>query len=56
MEPTPRQLRFISEIEEALGLRFYGETKEEASEWIDDHFEEYKLETDDAWAIEHGYI
>ena len=56
MEPTERQLRFIHEIEEALGIRFDGAGKKEASEWIDEHISAFKLETLDDFAIVHGYF
>lgn len=54
--PTERQLDFIESIQDVLGIEFGGSTKAEASEWIDEHFEEYKLESADWWALEHGYF
>ena len=56
MEPTERQLRFIHEIEDVLGIRFEGATKKEASEWISKHISAFELETIDDFAIAHGYF
>lgn len=56
MEPTERQLRFIREIEDVLGITFDGATKKEASEWIDKHISAFELETLDDFAIVHGYF
>lgn len=54
MYPTKAQLAFISYIEDRLGLEFTGNTKQEASEWIDKHKGFLKLEEND-WAIINGY-
>ena len=54
--PTDRQRRFIKSIQDALGIEFAGSTKAEASEWIGEHIGEYKLETADSWALDHGYF
>lgn len=42
---TERQADFIKSIEEALGISFDGETKEEASAFISKHLAAYKLIT-----------
>lgn len=55
MEPTERQIRFIREIEEVIGIRFEGATKKDASEWISEHISAFELETMDDFAITHGY-
>lgn len=41
LKPTEKQLDFIAEIAEYVGDTFDGETRREASEWIDAHVEEY---------------
>lgn len=41
IKPTEKQLDFIAEIEEYVGDTFDGETRREASEWIEEHLEEY---------------
>lgn len=41
IKPTKKQLNFIAEIEEWVGDAFDGETRQEASKWIDEHLEEY---------------
>lgn len=43
IKPTERQLDFIAKIEEYVGDTFDGETRQEASEWIDKHLDEYNL-------------
>lgn len=55
-KPTVKQLRFISDMQDELGVRFDGSTKAEASKWIDAHIEAYKLATADPFSIEHGYF
>lgn len=40
-KPTERQLDFIAKIEEYVGDTFDGDTRQEASEWIDEHLDEY---------------
>lgn len=40
-KPTEKQLDFIAEIEEYVGDKFEGDTRREASEWIDTHLDEY---------------
>jgi hypothetical protein len=39
---TAPQLGYIDKIEELLGVKFYGNTLEEASDFIDDHKERYQ--------------
>ena len=41
IKPTEKQLDFIAEIEEYVGDTFDGETRKEASEWIDEYIDEY---------------
>ncbi len=55
-KPTRKQLDFIADIEEAIGEEFEGETREEASEWIDEHIDQYRLLTADNWTLTKGYF
>lgn len=55
-KPTQKQLDFIADIEEAIGEEFEGETREEASEWIDEHIDQYRLLTADDWTLKKGYF
>lgn len=41
--PTPRQLSLIAEIEDVVGIQFTGETKQEASVYIDEHLDDFYL-------------
>ena len=41
IKPTEKQLDFIAEIEEYVGDTFDGKTRREASEWIEEHLDEY---------------
>lgn len=55
-KPTQKQLDFIADIEEAIGEKFKGETREEASGWIDEHIDQYRLLTADDWVLKKGYF
>ena len=44
MKPTEKQIDFIKDIQEWTGKQFTGTTKEEASKFIDENIEEYRLE------------
>lgn len=54
--PTEKQLKLIADMEEFVGEKFHGKTRAEASIWIDEHMEQFKLLTMDNWALEHGYF
>lgn len=54
--PTSKQLSFIKDIEEFVGVPFTGTTRSEASAYISIHIDEYKLLTMDNWSLEHGYF
>lgn len=54
--PTEKQLDFIDSITEFTGYKFTGTTKEEAREFISAHIEEFKLNSTNNWALEHGYL
>lgn len=41
--PTPRQLALIADIEDVVGIEFTGETKQEASVYIDEHLDDFYL-------------
>jgi hypothetical protein len=41
IKPTEKQLDFIAEIEKYVGDTFDGKTRQEASEWIDEHLDGY---------------
>ena len=45
--PTEKQLKLIDWMEREPGLIFTGATKQEASQWIDEHQEEFE---DARWA------
>lgn len=38
---TKKQIDLIAEIEEYVGYTFDGETRKEASKWINEHIDEY---------------
>ena len=40
---TPRQLDLIADIEDVVGIQFTGETKQEASVYIDEQLDDYRL-------------
>lgn len=42
--PTEKQLKFIEDIQEFTGEVFNGNTKKEASKFISENIEQYKLE------------
>ena len=42
-DPTQRQLALIAEIEDVVGIQFTGETKQEASVFIDEWLDDYEL-------------
>lgn len=44
MKPTEKQMNFIEDIQEWTGKQFKGTTKEEASKFIEENIEEYRLE------------
>ena len=44
MKPTEKQLKFIEDIQEFTGKVFNGNTKKEASKFISENIEQYKLE------------
>lgn len=54
--PTEKQLKLIADMEEFVGEKFHGKTRAEASIWIDEHMEQFKLLTMDNWVLEHGYF
>lgn len=54
MKPTQKQLDFIANIQEFVGKPFTGTTKEEATLYISENIEMYKLLTMDNWALENG--
>lgn len=41
--PTERQLTLIAEIEQITGHPFEGDTKKEASQYIDENLDEFRL-------------
>lgn len=55
-EPTDRQLKLIETMQEFGCPLFCGTTKEEASEYIDKHMEQFKLATTSNWALDNGYF
>lgn len=55
-KPTEKQFNFIADIEEMTGEKFEGETKEEASEWINGHIDQYKLAITDSYVLSRGYF
>lgn len=56
MRLTQKQLAFISDIQEFVDKPFTGTTKEEATLYISENIEMYKLLTMDNWALENGYF
>lgn len=44
MKPTEKQINFIRDIQEWTGEQFTGTTKKEASKFISENIEQYKLE------------
>lgn len=54
--PTEKQLKLIADMEEFVGEKFHGKTRAEASIWIDEHMEQFKLLLMNSWALEHGYF
>ena len=56
MHPTDKQLKFIHYIEEFSPLLFTGNTKQEASDYIDKNKGYIPLdELENTWAIINGY-
>ena len=49
MKPTDKQMDLIHAMEELVDDTFQGQTKKEASEWIDRHIERYRLESLGRW-------
>lgn len=41
IKPTEKQLNFIADIEKFVGDTFDGETRQEASKWIEEHLDEF---------------
>ena len=56
MKPTQKQLAFINDIQEFVGEPFTGATREEATLYISENIEMYKLLTMDNWALGNGYL
>ena len=55
-QPTKKQLDFIAEIQEFTGTLFTGSTKAEASKYISDNIEQYRLEIASSWVLSGGYF
>lgn len=55
-QPTKKQLDFIADIQEFTGTLFTGSTKAEASKYISDNIELYKLNIADTWILSNGYF
>ena len=55
-QPTKKQLDFIADIQEFTGTLFTGSTKTEASKYISDNIELYKLNIADTWILSNGYF
>lgn len=55
-KPTEKQLAFIADMEEIVGEQFEGTTKQEASEWISAHIDDYRLLTSSNYALKNGYF
>ena len=55
-QPTKKQLDFIADIQEFTGTLFTGSTKSEASKYISDNIELYKLNIADTWILSNGYF
>lgn len=57
--PTHRQVEYIAAIEDVLGEKFRGSTKQEASDYIRRNADAYKEEVRQlnvsTWAIINGY-
>lgn len=53
MKPTERQMEFINDMEEWISEKFTGTTKQEATEYISKHIEQYKLLTLSNWQLEY---
>lgn len=53
---TKKQLEFIRDIEDVVGIPFIGTTKRDASKYISDHIDEFKLYSANNWALENGYF
>lgn len=56
MKPTQKQLDFIADIQEFVEKPFTGTTKEEATKYISENIEMFKLLSMDNWALENGYF
>lgn len=56
MKPTEKQLAFIKDIQEFVHKPFTGATKEEATKYISENIEMFKLLSMDNWALENGYF
>lgn len=56
MKPTEKQLDFIADIQEFVGEPFTGTTKEDATKYISENIEMFKLLSMDSWALENGYF
>lgn len=54
--PTQKQLDLIESITEVTGYGFHGTTKDDASKFISAHIDEFKLNSTNNWALEHGYF
>jgi hypothetical protein len=55
-QPTKKQLDFIADIQEFTGTLFAGSTKAEASKYISDNIERYRLEIASSWVLSGGYF
>ena len=55
-KPTKKQLDFIADIQEFTGTLFTGSTKSEASKYISDNIERYKLAIASSWVLSGGYF
>ena len=56
MKPTQKQLDFIADIQEFVGKSFTGTTKEDATKYISENIEMFRLLSMDNWALENGYF
>ena len=54
-KPTERQLAFIEDIQECVNKPFTGTTKQDASKYISENIEIYKMLNISTWALENGY-
>lgn len=54
--PTEKQLKYIAFIEEETGIKFIGQTKQEASNYIQENKEKVGLSSkENTWSIVNGY-